>query len=250
MRVRAGPCQAAESFGHRRANFERPRVMISAPVTRFLLRRLLHHPGAVRRRHAGVLADPSGSGRSGAGHARRERVAGRRDRDAPRLGLDRPLYVQYVAFMKGAVTGDLGTSLRTNEPVIGAIAERMPATFELAFAAMVRRAADRDAARHRRGGARRHRRRSRGDDAGAARHLDAELLARAAAGDRVFGQRSAGCRCRAAARWRIWCCRRSRSARRWRRCWPDDARQRDRGTARAVRAGGAGARRVAYPRGA
>ena len=53
-----------------------------------------------------------------------------------RLGLDRPLPVQYVGFMKGAVTGDIGTSLRTNEPVAGAIAARLPATFELAAASM------------------------------------------------------------------------------------------------------------------
>jgi ABC-type dipeptide/oligopeptide/nickel transport system permease component len=54
-----------------------------------------------------------------------------------RLGLNRPLYVQYVAFMKGALTGDLGTSLRTNQPVTAAIAERMPATIELALASMI-----------------------------------------------------------------------------------------------------------------
>jgi peptide/nickel transport system permease protein len=54
-----------------------------------------------------------------------------------RLGLDRPLYVQYVNFMRNAAVGDLGTSLRTNQPVSTVIAERMPATFELAAAAMV-----------------------------------------------------------------------------------------------------------------
>jgi ABC-type dipeptide/oligopeptide/nickel transport system permease component len=54
-----------------------------------------------------------------------------------RLGLDRPLYVQYGSFLRGLATGNLGTSLRTNQPVATAIAERLPATFELAFAAMV-----------------------------------------------------------------------------------------------------------------
>jgi peptide/nickel transport system permease protein len=54
-----------------------------------------------------------------------------------RLGLDRPLYVQYGAFLKGLATGDLGRSLRTNQSVTAAIGERLPATFELAFAAMV-----------------------------------------------------------------------------------------------------------------
>ena len=53
-----------------------------------------------------------------------------------RLGLDRPLYVQYAAFLKGVGTGNLGASLRTNQPVTAAIADRLPATFELACAAM------------------------------------------------------------------------------------------------------------------
>jgi ABC-type dipeptide/oligopeptide/nickel transport system permease component len=53
-----------------------------------------------------------------------------------RLGLDRPLHVQYAVFLSGLVRGDLGTSLRTGEPVAGAIADRIPATFQLAVAAM------------------------------------------------------------------------------------------------------------------
>jgi peptide/nickel transport system permease protein len=53
-----------------------------------------------------------------------------------RLGLDQPLYAQYLGFLRGAVVGDLGRSLRTNQPVTAAIAERLPATFELALAAM------------------------------------------------------------------------------------------------------------------
>jgi peptide/nickel transport system permease protein len=54
-----------------------------------------------------------------------------------RLGLDRPLVEQYGAFLRGLVTGNLGTSLRTSEPVATMIAQRMPATAELAFAAML-----------------------------------------------------------------------------------------------------------------
>jgi peptide/nickel transport system permease protein len=54
-----------------------------------------------------------------------------------RLGFDRPLYVQYGSFLKGAASGNLGTSLRTNQPVTAAIAERLPATIELAIAAML-----------------------------------------------------------------------------------------------------------------
>ena len=54
-----------------------------------------------------------------------------------RLGLDRPLVEQYGSFLAGAIRGDLGTSLRTNQPVTEAILERMPATMELAGAAML-----------------------------------------------------------------------------------------------------------------
>ncbi len=52
------------------------------------------------------------------------------------LGLDRPLPAQYVSFLQSAVTGDLGTSFRTGQPVTRMIAERVPATAELALAAM------------------------------------------------------------------------------------------------------------------
>ena len=53
------------------------------------------------------------------------------------LGLDRPLLEQYGAFLGGLVRGDLGTSLRTGQPVATQILERMPATLELAAAAMI-----------------------------------------------------------------------------------------------------------------
>jgi ABC-type dipeptide/oligopeptide/nickel transport system permease component len=54
-----------------------------------------------------------------------------------RLGLDRPLLEQYGLFLQGLVRGDLGTSLRTGEPVTRQIFERTPATMELAAAAML-----------------------------------------------------------------------------------------------------------------
>jgi peptide/nickel transport system permease protein len=53
-----------------------------------------------------------------------------------RLGLDRPLLVQYGSFLMGLTRGDLGTSLRNDQPVLQQILERMPATAELAFASM------------------------------------------------------------------------------------------------------------------
>jgi ABC-type dipeptide/oligopeptide/nickel transport system permease component len=66
-------------------------------------------------------------------------AAPQEDVDALRrqLGLDRPLLQQYGDFLAGAVRGDLGTSLRTGMPVSSQIAERLPATFELALAAML-----------------------------------------------------------------------------------------------------------------
>jgi peptide/nickel transport system permease protein len=54
-----------------------------------------------------------------------------------RLGLDRPLLEQYGVYLKGLARGDLGTSLRTQQPVTRQIAERLPATAELASAAML-----------------------------------------------------------------------------------------------------------------
>jgi peptide/nickel transport system permease protein len=53
------------------------------------------------------------------------------------LGLDRPLWEQYVAFLGGIARGDLGRSISTQEPVARLIAERFPATLELAAAGMV-----------------------------------------------------------------------------------------------------------------
>jgi peptide/nickel transport system permease protein len=53
------------------------------------------------------------------------------------LGLDRPLLEQYVTFLRHAITGDLGQSFRTGQPVTAMIVERMPATAELAVAAMI-----------------------------------------------------------------------------------------------------------------
>ena len=65
-------------------------------------------------------------------------AASQEDVDAlrERLGLNRPLLEQYGAFLGGIVRGDLGTSMRTGQPVVSQIVERMPATIELAAAAM------------------------------------------------------------------------------------------------------------------
>lgn len=53
------------------------------------------------------------------------------------LGLDQPLYIQYFKFMGQLVQGDFGKSFRYNEPALPIVLDRLPATFELAAAAMV-----------------------------------------------------------------------------------------------------------------
>jgi peptide/nickel transport system permease protein len=53
------------------------------------------------------------------------------------LGLDRPLPVQYWAFLAAAVHGDFGLSVRQNTPALSLVLDRVPATAELASAALV-----------------------------------------------------------------------------------------------------------------
>ena len=50
-----------------------------------------------------------------------------------RMGLEDPIPVQYLRFVGNALRGDFGVSYRTAEPVSALIAERLPATLELAF---------------------------------------------------------------------------------------------------------------------
>ena len=52
------------------------------------------------------------------------------------LGLDRPLYVQYLAFLNNLVHGDLGVSIRTKEPVVDDLGRYFPASVELAVTAV------------------------------------------------------------------------------------------------------------------
>jgi peptide/nickel transport system permease protein len=52
------------------------------------------------------------------------------------LGLDRPLYVQYAAWMSRLLRGDLGRSIRNGEPVIESVSRRLRPSLELALLAM------------------------------------------------------------------------------------------------------------------
>ena len=53
-----------------------------------------------------------------------------------RLGLDRPIWEQYLLFLQGALQGDLGDSFIFGEPALRLILHHMPATMELAFSAL------------------------------------------------------------------------------------------------------------------
>lgn len=73
-----------------------------------------------------------------------EAMSGERGMDPARhaelmhaFGLDRPLPVQYVEFVRRALQGDLGVSVVSHEPVLHEFLDRFPATFELAACAML-----------------------------------------------------------------------------------------------------------------
>ena len=53
------------------------------------------------------------------------------------LGLDRPLIEQYFVYLADALRGDFGTSFEHHRPAMEVVLERLPATFELAGAALL-----------------------------------------------------------------------------------------------------------------
>jgi peptide/nickel transport system permease protein len=53
-----------------------------------------------------------------------------------RLGLDKPLWQQFLIFVQNALQGDLGNSFVYGRPALAIILERLPATMELAFIAL------------------------------------------------------------------------------------------------------------------
>ena len=67
--------------------------------------------------------------------ARRTRRSGRARSHS--LGLDQPLWQQYLTFLYDALHGDLGSSFVFNEPALTLILQRMPATLELAVSAVL-----------------------------------------------------------------------------------------------------------------
>ncbi|WP_075205402.1 ABC transporter permease [Leucobacter musarum] len=60
------------------------------------------------------------------------------DRVREQLGLNQPLFVQYLHFLGGVFTGDLGNSFKTSQPVLEAIGARLPRTLLLVgFATLI-----------------------------------------------------------------------------------------------------------------
>jgi len=53
------------------------------------------------------------------------------------LGLDKPLWQQYLSFVNGALHGNLGNSFVYNVPAVELVLQRLPATFELAITALL-----------------------------------------------------------------------------------------------------------------
>jgi ABC-type dipeptide/oligopeptide/nickel transport system permease component len=52
------------------------------------------------------------------------------------MGLNDPIYVQYFRFLRNAIKGDLGRSIRSSQPVAGILMAQIGSTLELAFAAL------------------------------------------------------------------------------------------------------------------
>lgn len=54
-----------------------------------------------------------------------------------KLGMDKPVYLQYFEYLANIIRGDFGISTRTSEPILKDIFRRFPATLELAFFGMI-----------------------------------------------------------------------------------------------------------------
>lgn len=54
-----------------------------------------------------------------------------------RMGLDQPIYIQYLVWLANALRGDLGVSYLNQQPVIALLLEKLPASLELGLIAML-----------------------------------------------------------------------------------------------------------------
>ena len=78
-----------------------------------------------------VPVDPAASAL--ASNAREEQIEAYRQE----MGLDKPAVIQYATYISRLLQGDLGNSIRTRRPVIDDLRDYLPATIELALAAML-----------------------------------------------------------------------------------------------------------------
>lgn len=106
-------------------------------MTAWLVRRLLQSIGVVLLMTIIVFAGIHAIGDPVAILVGQESDQVERARVIAALGLDQPLWRQYLAFLNGALHGDLGTSFVYNIPAIKLILMRFPATLELAVGALV-----------------------------------------------------------------------------------------------------------------
>lgn len=81
-----------------------------------------------------VFLSPIDPAKSYAGARATEEVVQQTRED---FGLDDPLLVQYARYLKRTVSGDLGTSFFTGQPVLDSTLDRLPLTALLAFAGVV-----------------------------------------------------------------------------------------------------------------
>jgi peptide/nickel transport system permease protein len=53
------------------------------------------------------------------------------------LGLDKPIYTQYLIYIRSILQGDLGTSIKTHQPILSELRTYLPATLELVIASTI-----------------------------------------------------------------------------------------------------------------
>ncbi len=103
----------------------------------FVIRRLLQAVGVLFAMSLIVFAGVSALGDPVDVMAPPDATQAEREATRVAMGLDQPVPVQYWRFLSGALSGDLGRSFAYGAPAVELIVERMPATFELAIAAML-----------------------------------------------------------------------------------------------------------------
>lgn len=102
----------------------------------FILHRLIHSLGVMLVVTTAVFALLHLGGDPTAGFTAPGASPEQKQLIRERFGLDRPLPVQYVTYIANALQGDFGESWRARRPAMDAVLERLPATLELAGAAL------------------------------------------------------------------------------------------------------------------